>query len=145
MTKTLWLSLLLLTGGCFAVQGVINGSLGKYAGPVQAAMISFGVGTLTLALASASLGSMGLHVIGRVPWYLLIGGVLGAAVVASMAKTVPLLGSLASLTAMITGQLITGLVLDHFGIMGIPVVRVTWPRMLGVALLIAGFRLITWK
>ena len=42
----------------------------------------------------------------------------------------------------VTGQIVTSLVLDHFGLVGFPTHPVSWPRALGVVLLLLGVVLV---
>ena len=76
---------LLLTaavGGVLALQAPINAGLGRATGPLPAALISFMVGTLLLAVIVGLSGNVaGLGSTFDVRWYYLIGGALGAAYV----------------------------------------------------------------
>ena len=51
---------------------------------------------------------------------------------------VPRLGVALTITLMVAGQLLVGLVLDHFGAFGQPVQPMNLGRVAGVALVIAG-------
>ena len=71
-----------LVGGLIALQPPINAGLGRATGNLPAALVSFAVGTLLLALIVALSGKAGgLSSTFDVRWYYLIGGMLGAAYV----------------------------------------------------------------
>lgn len=147
MTRTVAV-LLAIAAGCFVgLQAPVNARLGKQVGSLQAATVSFTVGTLALILV-ASLSSGGLSSIGsvgRVPWWALIGGVLGAFYVTVALVTVRTLG-LSSLTAIVvTGQLAIAVVVDRFGLLGIAKQQIGATRIVGLVLLVVGVVLVVRK
>jgi len=140
--------LLALAAGCFVgLQAPVNARLGRQVGALQAATVSFTIGTLALILV-ASLSSGGLSSlgsVGRVPWWALIGGVLGAFYVTVALLTVRTLG-LSGLTAIVvTGQLVIAVVVDRFGLLGIAKQQIGASRIIGLMLLIAGVVLVVRK
>ena len=132
-----------LTGGLIAMQPAVNSGLGKATGNIAAALISFAIGTLLLAVIVALAGQAGgLGEVTGVPWYLLLGGVLGAAYVFSALVTVSAIGAGGVAAATVTGQLTFSLVLDRIGFLGLEETPISLDRILGVALLLAGTFLI---
>ncbi len=137
-----------IAAGCFVgLQAPVNARLGRQVGSLQAATISFTIGTLALVLV-ASLSSGGLSGIGdatKVPWWALIGGVLGAFYVTVALVTVRTLG-LSSLTAIVvTGQLTIAVVVDRFGLLGIAKQQIGASRIVGLVLLVVGVVLVVRK
>lgn len=128
-----------VTGGLIAMQPVVNAGLGRSTGNIAAALVSFAIGTLLLAgivvLAGQADGVGGAL---EVPWYYLLGGVLGAAYVFTALVTVSSIGAGGVAAATITGQLVASVALDRVGFLGLEEVPITWDRVLGVALLLAG-------
>lgn len=144
MSRGLAVLLTAACGGLIALQAPINSQLGRRVGTFQAALVSFAVGTLLLAVI-AGLASGGLGRIGEarhVAWYYLIGGLLGAAYVTSVLVTVRTLGAGGVTAATIAGQLTAAVIVDQLGILGLPRHPVTAARLVGVALLAAGAYLI---
>ena len=130
-------------GGLIAMQPVINAGLGKTTGNMAAAFVSFADGTALLAgivVLSGQAGGVGDAA--HVPWYYLLGGVLGAAYVFTALVVVGTIGAGGVAAATITGQLTFSIVLDRIGFLGLDEVALTWDRILGVALLLAGTFLI---
>jgi bacterial/archaeal transporter family-2 protein len=131
--------LMAATGGLIALQPAINAGLGKATGNISAALISFAIGTLLLAAIVAFAGQAGgVGSTFEVPWYYLLGGVLGAAYVFTALVTVSSIGAGGVAAATITGQLTASVVIDRLGILGLEESPISWDRALGVALLLAG-------
>ncbi len=131
-------------GGLIALQAPINSMLGKATGSFQAAFISFAIGTVVLAVIAAfakgGFGTMGEAK--NVAWYYLTGGVLGAAYVTTVLVTVRELGAGPVVAATIAGQLSASVVLDQFGMLGLPKDPITLGKIVGVVLLSVGVYLI---
>ena len=81
----------------------------------------------------------------EVPVWLLTAGVMGAALVFGIAWIIPQIGAGTAFVVMIAGQVITGMVLSHFGVLGSPVEPISLMKVLGVLLLIGGAALVTFK
>ena len=126
-------------GGLIALQPAINAGLGRATGNLAAALVSFAIGTLVLAvLVGLSGGGGGLGSAFDVPWYYLLGGVLGAAYVFTALVTVSSIGAGGVAAATITGQLAASVVIDRLGILGLEETPISLDRVIGVALLLAG-------
>jgi bacterial/archaeal transporter family-2 protein len=135
--------LMALVGGLIAAQAVINAGLGKSTGNIAAALVSFAVGTLLLALIVGFAGQAGgVTEAFSVPWYYLLGGVLGAAYVFTALVTVSSIGASGVAAATITGQLTTSVVLDKIGFLGLDQEPIGLDRIIGVGLLLAGTYLV---
>jgi transporter family-2 protein len=130
-------------GGLIALQAPVNAGLGKATGNLAAALVSFAVGTLLLALLVIASGKAGgLSSAFDVQWYYLLGGLLGAAYVFTALVTVSAIGAGGVAAATITGQLVTSVVLDRLGVLGLEQEPITLERVVGVALLLAGTYLV---
>src|SRR3954453_17785685 len=143
MDRGLAVFVMAVVGGCIALQAPINAGLGKHTGTFAAATISFAVGTVLLAAITVLSGKAGgLTNATEVNWYYLLGGALGAAYVFSALVLVSEIGAGGVAAATVTGQLTTSVVLDRIGFLGLEQTPLSFARMLGVALLLAGTYLI---
>jgi bacterial/archaeal transporter family-2 protein len=134
--------------GCLVgMQAPINSRLGRTLGGVQAATFSFLVGTVALVSISyvlgGGLGSFGS--LGRVPWWALVGGLLGAIYVFVALEAVKTLGASGLTAVVITGQLAISVVVDRFGLLGIARHQISLSRVIGLVLLVAGTLLVVRK
>jgi transporter family-2 protein len=144
VTKETALLLTVMAGGLIAMQAPINSMLGRSVGTFAAASLSFIVGTIALVLITALVGG-GFGDIGEarhLPWYYLMGGLLGAVYVTTALVAVRELGAGGVTAATISGQLSLSLVIDQLGILGVDKQAITWQRVLGVLLLALGTFLI---
>jgi bacterial/archaeal transporter family-2 protein len=143
MDRGLAVLLMAAVGGLIAAQPAVNAGLGRATGSVAAAFVSFAVGTVLLAGIVVAVGEVGgLGSTFDVRWYYLLGGVLGAAYVLTALIVVKTIGAGGVAAATITGQLTLSIVLDRLGVLGLDETPITWERMLGVALLLAGTYLV---
>jgi bacterial/archaeal transporter family-2 protein len=132
-----------VVGGVLALQAPINAGLGRATGQLSAALISFTVGTLLLAVIVALSGEVaGLGSTFEVRWYYLIGGALGAAYVTIALIAVRSIGTGGVAAATITGQLVAAVAIDRLGILGLDRTPITAARVAGIVLLLAGTYLV---
>lgn len=134
-----------LAGATVPLQAGINSRLSFFSGsPVMASIISFLTGSVTLiifALISRTpLPSSGAFT--GAPWWIWTGGILGAFYVASCVILANKVGAVSMLALIMAGQMITSLVLDHYGIAGYQIQPVNIYKILGILLMIAGIFLI---
>ena len=143
-----YLLLAFVTGVGVAVQSVINSRLGlALGGPIWAAAAQFIVGlALLLLLAGATRQPVPLIAgLGHAPWWVWTGGAFGATFIVVTIVLTAKIGATLTLASIIVGQLTAALVVDHYGLFGGTVVRLTPLRVTGVALLLLGVTLIRWK
>ncbi len=147
MSKTLAVLVGVGAGCLVGMQAPINSRLGKTVGGVQAASFSFLAGTLALVsltfVLRGGLGSWGR--IGQVPWWALVGGLLGAVYVFVALEAVRTLGASGLTAVVIAGQLAISVAIDRFGLLGVAKQHVGAQRVLGLVLLLAGVVLVVRK
>ncbi|NWG07104.1 MAG: DMT family transporter [Chloroflexi bacterium] len=73
-----------------------------------------------------------------VPWYALGAGIFGLVVIASISYMIPRVGVAASITTVVAGQLLVGVILDHFGLLGASVKPLDVTRVIGMAIVLVG-------
>ena len=77
------------------------------------------------------------------PWYALTGGLYAAAIVAMGAYATPKLGAGPTMVMTVTAQVVTGIVLDHMGALGLEKHPVSWLRIAGCLVAIVGAVLVS--
>lgn len=132
--------------GCsLASQAGINSELRTaLSSPVQAAFISFLLGTVTLGLIVLARGWAWFRpgALSDTPWWAWLGGVFGAFIVSMSIFLAPKLGALTLAIAIISGQVLASLVLDQKGWLGYPRVPLSMSRAAGTLLMVVGVILV---
>ena len=132
-----WIILLMVlaAGAATAVQAGVNGALGKKVGIIEAAFVSFLVGTIFLSVIFILTRRGNIQAALEVPKWQLTGGLLGAFYIMIMVVAVPRIGMAAALITLIVGQLTTSTLIDHFGLIGDKNIPLDFKRMAGLALM----------
>jgi transporter family-2 protein len=127
-------------GAATALQAPTNAKMmGAVGSPVNAAFVSFAVGTAALGILALVLQTRPDMAASRaLPWYAWVGGLYGAIFVVAAAWGVPRLGVATTIILMVAGQLLLSVVLDHFGAMGMPKQPISWGRVAGVLMVVGG-------
>jgi len=73
-----------------------------------------------------------------VPWYALGAGIFGLVVIAAISYTIPRVGVAAAITTVVAGQVLMGLLLDHFGLLGAAVKPLDLTRVTGILVVLFG-------
>ena len=139
-----FLPLALGIGVAMAIQTALNTQLRSYLhSPLQAAFLSFLVGTIFLALMVLlqNQPKPSLQQLSQIPWFLWLGGFLGVYAISLSIYTAPKLGFLTLSGLIIFGQLAMSLLLDHFGWLGTEKMPVNWQRLLGAIIIFVGVML----
>jgi transporter family-2 protein len=142
-----WLFLLVafLAGSVFPFQAGINAQLRQWLGhPLLAALVSFSVGTLFLALTPTAFATSfpGWQALKHIPWWAWTGGLLGAFSVVSSIVLAPRMGAAALMATMVAGQMMASMLLDHLGLLGFRFQPFTVWRLIGAGMVIGGVWLI---
>lgn len=131
-------------GAFLPLQALINAQLGRATqGPLFASFVSFLVGTLSLGAVLLVMRTPvpGTQVLGNVPAWAWLGGLIGAVYVFSATLLVPRLGAASLICLVIFGQVVASLLLDHYGVLAS-----TRPadalRICGAALVLVGALLV---
>ncbi|GAB5473083.1 MAG: DMT family transporter [Maribacter sp.] len=144
-SQLFFILLAIVAGAVLPIQAGLNVQLGKSVHqPIFAAFASFLIGTLGLLIYLFILKFdfstiAQTKTVSPVVW---IAGILGAFYVAAVIILAPKLGTALTFVLVVAGQMAVSLVLDHYGLLGLPVKQINWQRLLGVAFLVAGVLLI---
>ena len=125
----------------FSINAVLRGFVG---GPAVAATISFFGGTLALivvALALRESWPLG-EAVARAPGWAWVGGLLGALYVLATIVVIPRLGAATTVGLILAGQVLASIVIDHFGLIRVPVHELNIPRLAGAVLIVIGVALV---
>ena len=135
------------------VSGCLSASItGAYAqlsaivgDPIQATTVAFFVATMALLLFCTGMGKTQL--VGKAfsrdyPWWMWIGGLCGAIIVFGNAWLVGHVGVGVFTMSLLVGQLALSMLMEHYGWLGAPRKPITWQKIAGILLMLAGVALI---
>jgi transporter family-2 protein len=132
----------LLGGMAVGTQTPIVGLMSLRVGAATSSLVVHLGGALLSAVLLLFRGGEQAHAWRSLPWYMLTAGFVGVALFLSVSLTVPRIGAAGAITLVIVGQLLTGLILDHFGLIGLATRAVDGGRAGGLLLVILGGYLI---
>jgi len=123
-----------------AVQIAVQGRLGDRVGAIEAMATASFVGAalalVVLLLARRSVSGIG-EAFGAPKW-MLLGGVMSALIILAITVAGPRIGIVATTSVLIAAQFTLATVIDRYGWFGVERIAVSWPRVLGLALLAVG-------
>ncbi|SJL82447.1 DMT family transporter [Vibrio palustris] len=140
-----YLVLALTSGMGLSIQAAVNSRLssGVNDQPLMAAFISFTIGAIclgVLALVQVQWSGMTQQLAAQ-PWWRWVGGAIGAMVVFTSVFLAPRIGITNTMFLFIIGQLITGMLIDSFGWIQMPIRPVFWWKYVGLVLMLLGLSL----
>jgi bacterial/archaeal transporter family-2 protein len=119
-----------------AVQGRLGDRVGTLEAVATAALVGTTIALVTLLLARRSFVGIGDAVAG--PKWQLLGGVMSVFIVLTITVSGPRIGVVSTTAFLIAAQLSFATAIDRFGWFGVRSVPVSWPRLLGIVLLLTG-------
>lgn len=138
--------LTLLVGSLLPIQAILNTRLGKQTGgPLMGSLLSFTVGLiclLVLNLVTNASAVVNLKAAIVTPWYVWLGGFLGAIFVGYITWVNQQQGVALTFALVVSGQVFCSLIIDHYGLLGSAVRTITLEKIIGAILIIVGIILI---
>lgn len=132
---------LIAAGIAVAFQAGVNGTLGRKTGTIEAAFISFAIGTIALLVVMLLSRKGDVSLVKEAPAWQLTGGLLGAFYISVVIILVPKIGIGSVLMILIIAQLSTSALIDHFGVFTGVSIPLSWKKltalgMMGAALVL---------
>lgn len=138
MQPILLIILVGLVGGmAIGVQSPMSSMISQRLGMLESIFIVHAGGALVVLIPILVFGSR-LREWRSVPWYTLGAGAFGLIVISSMSYMIPRIGIAGALITLLAGQLLVGSLLDHFGWLGVTQRVMDLPRVIGLAVVMAG-------
>ena len=132
----------IFTGIVLAIMISLNGGLGNISGNYASSVIIHFVGLIGIIFVLIFTKSKIKNLKG-IPFYMFTGGLIGILTV--LFTNIGFMGLGVSLTVSLSllGQLITSLIIDHFGYFNMPVIEFDKKKILGLIIIIAGIYVMT--
>jgi transporter family-2 protein len=134
-----WVILIGLLGGvAVGLQAPLAGAMGQRVGGTASSFIIHISGAVFSGLWLLLRGGERVREWRSLPWYMLAAGVFGLILYQTISVTLPRLGSTMMVVLIIIGQLVLGVIVDHFGLFGVTQRPADLLRILGIGALILG-------
>jgi transporter family-2 protein len=132
-------------GLCLSLQPPINAVMARIVGSsLLAAVLSITISLVAVVAVWAAWGKGAgdLAAVRALPWWVLLGGLAGAAFVAGSIVVAPALGLALFFVCVVAGQLAGAALADQLGAFGLAPRPLDAPRLVGLALVLAGALLV---
>lgn len=137
----------LVAGALVPLQAGSNAELGRALGhPLWATVVSLLVSLIAIipVILLMRVSAPVLNQVGQLPMWVWFGGIAGVIYITSALLLVPRLGATNFMVCVIAGQILISLIMDHFGLMHLPVKEVNIGRVSGVILVLCGVLMVQW-
>ncbi len=142
MTKLLIALIAFAAGIASTVQAAANAGLSSRIGLGAALIVNTTVVLTGSFIFYFARGQHGTFFPDSAPWSLYIGGICGFIIILSLAFVLPKIGAAVAIALVVLGQGAAALLIDHFGLFGMPREPVTFARVAGMLLIGSGIALI---
>lgn len=132
----------IFTGIVLAIMISLNGGLGNISGNYASSVIIHFVGLIGIIFVLIFTKSKIKNLKG-IPFYMFTGGLIGILTVLFTNIGFSGLGVSLTVSLSLLGQLITSLIIDHFGYFNMPVIEFDKKKILGLIIIIAGIYVMT--
>jgi transporter family-2 protein len=133
----------LLGGAAVGIQSPIAGAMGQRVGGTSSSVIVHASGLLFSIVLLLLRGGERMRDWRTLPFYMLGAGIFGLILYQTINITFPRLGGTIMVALIIIGQLTAGMVIDHFGWLGVARHPIDLSRVVGMLMLFAGGFLIS--
>jgi transporter family-2 protein len=134
-------ALAVIIGALIPVQAATNAAMSRVIGSVAITSLAiFAIGFVIVAVWAIGIRVPlpSVEALRHVPVYGYLGGFIVASYVTSITFLAPRLGVGNSIRLVVSGQIVAAVIIDHVGLFGVVVQRLTMGRAIGVVLMIIG-------
>lgn len=132
-------------GASLSLQPPINAVMARTLGsPLLAAVISIAISLIVVVAVwlTVGQGAGDLAQVRILPWWVVVGGVIGVVFVAGSVIVGPTLGIALFFVCVVAGQLLGATLIDQLGAFGLPQKPVNLMKLIGLGLVLAGAALV---
>lgn len=128
----------LMGGVAVGIQGPLAGAMSQRVGGSASSFIVHMSGALLSGLLLVARGGETMQNWRALPWYMLGSGAFGLVLYLTLSHTLPRLGATTAVTLIIVGQLLMGMLIDHFGWFGVSIRPIGGLHGVAAVLLLTG-------
>lgn len=130
----------IVAGALVGLQNIFNSKVNEHAGSWMTTTLVLGLGfgaSLLLGIAFEGIGMFRIDVSAMQTWYW-FSGIIGVGVVTCVVQGVRRLGPTFAISIVLITQLVTAMIWDSMGWLGLEKVPFSWNQLIGVLILIGG-------
>ena len=145
MSYYLYILITLIVGLCLPIMASSNGMLGKsFGSPFTATLGVFILASILISLIIILTKNPGLSInnISKTNWKMWLGGVIVVMNIMTFTIVPQKIGASNMIVIFIAGQILSSVIVAHFGLLNFPVHTINWHRILGLTLIIFGVILV---
>lgn len=131
-----------VVGGLIAVMVLLNGTLSNALGNYQSSILIHATGGLGILLILL-VRKTGIRFYKEVPKYAYLAGVIGVVPIIANNIGFRVLGVSITLALGLLGQSLISIVIDHYGLFGMEVIKFHWKKLIGLTTIIIGIIVMT--
>lgn len=137
----------LISGALMSVQGVFNSEVTKQSSTWTTSSFVQFTGFLACILIWFFVErDQNFMMLAKVsPKYLLLGGIMGAAITFTVIKSINALGPAQSAMLIVSAQILISYLIEVFGLFGVEKSGFQWVKLIGVILFVTGIVIFKWK
>jgi bacterial/archaeal transporter family-2 protein len=130
--------IVIIAGMAVGAQASIAGEMSPLVGGAATSFIVHLGGTILSGVLLVVRGDEQLHNWRQLNWYMWAAGAVGVVLYLVFAYAIPRLGAATTLALLLIGQLFAAMLIDHFGLFGLPLRHIDGSRAMAAILLISG-------
>lgn len=137
--------LIFIAGAMVPLAIAFNGRIGQaFKSPLLGAAAVPAVGILFMALVLTFVRPTlpSSESFSEIPWYAWLGGAMVTTYFIILIFNAPKVGLGFAVSLVVAGQLFVSVIIDHFGLLGLPVAPISWGRVAGALSIILGVALL---
>ena len=145
MSNVIYIMAAVVIGTAISVQPPINATMARGLGsPLLAASISIFISLVivTILWLTWGKGTGDISQVRMLPWWVIIGGIVGVIFVVGSVVVAPVLGVALFFVCVVAGQLIGSTLIDQFGVFGLTVKPLNMMKFVGIGLVLLGAALV---
>jgi len=145
MKTFVFILMVMAAGSLTPIQATFNARIGTLLqSPFYGALSNFVVAlaVMLVILALVRPDFLSIKQLTSIPPYLYLGGLIGVFLITSLVIAVPKIGATNALMALVVGQMLLSILIDHNGWLGVPVNTISLSRCTGAGFLLAGLYLV---
>lgn len=136
----------IISGALMSVQGVFNTQVTKTSGIwVASAFVQLSAFAVCMAAWFLTDRSSFASLWKVEPKYMLLGGAIGAFITYTVIKSMEMMGPARAVMLIVISQLIVAYLLELFGMFGVEKQPLSWRKIVGMGIAIAGVVIFKWK